>query len=132
LLPENKSHIRSVLVKGGGITIILALASLVWFSPVVAGSIVLGGAISLGNIYSIVLVSEALTSAARSGSGRAARAMTAVIYMFKLVLITALLLVLVIYHLVNLFALLAGFTVVLVAHVLIGLGRFTSEPGERA
>jgi len=132
LLPENRRHVRSVLVKGGGVTAVLALASLARFSPVVAGSILLGGAISLGNIYSIVLVTEALASAARSGSGVAAKAMTAVVYLVKLVVITALLVVLVVYHLANLFALLAGFTVVLVAHVLVGLKRFSSEPGDGA
>jgi hypothetical protein len=134
LLPQNKRHIRDVAVKGAGVAGLIAGLSLVKFSPLVAFSIMVGAALSLGNVYSIILVAEALTSAARSGvgAGGATKAITAVIYVLKLAVITAVLVVLVVYKLANLFAVLAGFTVVLVVHVFVGLSRFTESPDGEA
>lgn len=126
MLAQNKRHLREVALKGFGASVLLAGLSLAKFPPLVAASILIGAALSLGNVYSIILVAEALTAAARAGmgAGGATKAVTAFIYVVKLAVITAVLATLVIYKLANLFAVLAGFTVVLVAHVFAGLKGF--------
>ena len=125
MLPENRKHIVNVTLWGGGLSAAAAGACLFAFSPLVASSVVLGAALSIANVYSIVLVVEALTAAAKAGNmpTGTGKAVAGFMHALKLLLITALLVTLVVMKLVNPFGLLAGFTFVLVAHVLTGMKR---------
>jgi len=134
LLPQNKRHLREVALKGLGAAVAVSALSLVKFPAPVAVGILAGAALSLGNVYSIILVAEALTAAARAGMGPGggAKAVTLFVYVVKLAVITAVLVVLVMYRLADLFAVLAGFTLVLVAHVMVGLKGFSRAPDGEA
>jgi len=101
---------------------VLGAVSLVKFPPLIAASILTGTAIGLANLYSIVRLVEALTGAAQAGraAGRAGKAFASVLHVFKLGFILAILLALVYLKLTNLFALLVGFTVVLIVNLLAG------------
>lgn len=125
----NRRHLKKVLYGGGGLTALLAAASLVRFSPLVAASILIGGAIGIINIYSIVRVVEALAGAAAAGAapGRATKVFSVLIHLFKLALIFACLLALALMKKVNLFGVLAGFTAVLAVNLLAGLSGLNDQ-----
>jgi len=129
MLPSNRQHMKKVAVWGGGAACALALASLFKFPPVVAFGIITGAALSLANLYSIIMLVEALAGAAAAGmaSGRASKALTTMIHVFKLVLVLVILVLLVVFKLTNLFALLAGFTVVLLSNLVAGLSGLKGE-----
>lgn len=129
MLPANKKHILAVALWGGGASVLVAGASLLRFPPLIGSSIVLGAALSVANVYSIVLVVEALTAAAMSGQvpSGVGKVMAGMVHVLKLLVITALLVALVVFKLADLFGLLAGFTIVLVTHVLQGLKRFAGD-----
>lgn len=129
MLPENRKHIVSVMLWGGGLSAATAVACLFAFSPIIAFSVVLGAALSVANVYSIVLVVEALTVSAKAGNmpTGTGKAVAGFIHALKLLLVTALLVTLVVMRLVNPFGLLAGFTFVLAAHVLTGMKRMAGD-----
>src|SRR5512143_201132 len=120
MLPANKSHLKRVALFVGGLAAVLAAVSLIKFPPLVAAGILTGAALGLFNIYSIVMLVEALAGAAVSGAGKGARIFSTVLHALKLGLILAVLFVLVVFKLTNLFALLVGFTAVIFANLLVG------------
>ena len=132
MLPGNKKHVKKVLGWSAGVTLPLAAASLAFYPPLIAVSILTGALISFVNILSIVRLTEILAGAAlQAGVSRAARAVATVVHLIKLVLILAILVSLVVFRLTNLFALLAGFTVVLIVNLLSGFAAFgEDEAGE--
>ena len=129
MLPSNSTHLKKVALWGGGASCALALLSLVKFSPLVAFSIVTGAALSIANLYSIIMLVEALAGAALAGvaSGKASKALTSIMHILKLGLILVTLVLLVVFKLTNLFGLLAGFTVVLIANLAAGLSGLKGE-----
>ncbi|HLB25916.1 MAG TPA: ATP synthase subunit I [Nitrospirota bacterium] len=130
MLPSNRRHLVRVLIWGGAAALLLAGLSLLKYPPLMAFSIAAGAAISFFNIYSIVMLVESLAGAAASGAGRGAKALTTIAHVIKLALIFAVLLLLVLSRLVNLFGFLAGFTVVLIANLLYGLASFKGDAGK--
>lgn len=134
MLPANRKHVYAVAAWGIGVSAAVAAASLIKFPPLVAASVMLGAAMSVANVYSIVMVVEALSAAALAGGAPtgAGKAVAGVIHVFKLIVITAVLVALVYFKLANLFGLLAGFTVVLVAHVMLGLRLFAEGADGKA
>lgn len=118
-----------VLSWGGGVALLLAAVSLVKSPPTVAAGIIAGAALGIFNIYSIVRMVEALAGAASTGQalGRASKALATFVHVFKLGLIFAILVLLVYMKAVNLFGVLAGFTVVLAVNVFSGLGRLKGD-----
>lgn len=129
MLPGNKKHLKRVLIWGLGVSTVLALLSLVKFPPVVAASIVAGAALGIFNLYAIVKVVEALAGAAATGAagGKASKAIAMMFHFINIAVIAAVLVALVWYHLINLFALLAGFTVVLLANLAAGLSGLSKD-----
>jgi hypothetical protein len=126
MLPANKLHFKKVSMYGGGLAALLAGLSLLKFPLLVAGSVLVGAVLGLFNIYSIVMLVEALAGAAAASAGKGVRIFSTVLHMLKLGLILAVLFVLVYYRLTNLIALLVGFTAVILANLLVGfsgLGR---------
>jgi ATP synthase I chain len=131
MIPENKKHLVKAAIWGGGLSIIFAAISLVKFSPLVAVSILIGAAVSIFNIYSIVTMVEALAGAAVAGkpAGKAAKSLSTVLHMVKFLILLAVLLLLVVYKLTNLFGLAFGFTVVLMANLFAGLSMLKEGAG---
>jgi len=123
MTPKNKRHLKRVLYWGGGLSALAAVLSLLKFPPVVAASIMTGAALGIFNLYSIVRLVEVLADVASSGpgSGKAVKVFTGIAHAFKLTAVFGVLFMLVYLKLTNLFALLAGFTVVLAVNVLAGL-----------
>ncbi|MBI5696286.1 MAG: hypothetical protein HZC51_11240 [Nitrospirae bacterium] len=131
MLPTNKKHMMKVLTWGGGVAALLAAASLVKFPVTVASGVVAGAALGIFNVYSIVRLVEALAGAATAGpgAGKASKALVGFVHMFKLGLIFVTLILLVYMKLINLFGVLAGFTVVLAANLFAGMGRLKADAG---
>jgi hypothetical protein len=129
MTPGNRKHLKKVLIWGGGLSALGAALSLLKFPPLVAASVIMGAALGIFNVYSIIKLVEALAGAAVSGPapGQASRVMSTLMHVVKLVVIFAVLLMLVIYKLTNLIALAAGFTVVLIANMAAGLGGFKED-----
>ena len=119
----NSKHFKSVAIWGGAISAAAAALSLIKFPPTVAYGIIAGAVLGIFNIWSIVRLVEALAGAAAVGlaPGRAAKSISVVMHMIKLVLVFIILFILVKFNLVNLFALLAGFTVILLVNLFAGL-----------
>ena len=123
----NSKHFKSVAIWGGVISSAAAALSLIAFPPaerfVIASGIIAGAVLGIFNIWSIVRLVEALAGAAAAGHapGRAAKSISVVMHMIKLVLVFVILFILVKFKLVDLFALLAGFTVILVVNLFVGL-----------
>ena len=119
----NRKHLLKVAIWGGAASAAAGGVTLLKYPPIIAFSIVAGAAIGVFNIYSIVRLVEALAGAASEGkaSGKAAKAISTVLHLLKLGIIFGLLFFLVMNKMVNLFALLAGFTVVLLANLFAGL-----------
>ena len=111
----------------------LALLSLFKFSLLIAASIVIGAVLGLFNLYSVVRLVEALTGGALSGavSGKSSKAITMVVHIINIAVIAAVLVVLVWNQLINLFAFLAGFTVVQIVNLFAGLTTF-AEGADKA
>ena len=120
MLPANKLHFKRVAFYGGGLAAVLAGLSLFKYPPLIAASVLTGAVLGLFNIYSIVMLVEALAGAAVSGVGKGARMFSTFQHVLKLGLILAVLFVLVAFKLTNLLALLAGFTAVVLANLLVG------------
>ena len=120
-----------VLTWGGGLAALLAAVSLVKLPPTVAAGVLAGAALGIFNIYSIVRLVEALAGAATAGpgAGKASKALVSFVHMFKLGLIFVTLILLVYLKLINLFGVLAGFTVVLAVNVFAGMGRLKADAG---
>ena len=118
----NRKHLLKVALWGGAISAAAAGATLLKYPPIISFSIMAGAAIGVFNIYSIVRLVEALAGAASEGktTGKAAKTISTLLHILKLGIIFALLFFLVMNKMVNLFALLAGFTVVLLANLLAG------------
>lgn len=127
MLPANKRHFKKVATYGGGLSVLVAGLSLLKFPPLVAASVVVGAVLGLFNIYSIVMLVEALAGAAASGAGKGVRVFSTVLHVLKLGLILAVLFVLVYFRLTNLIALLAGFTVIILANLLVGFSGLGKE-----
>ena len=126
MLPANKLHFKKVSMFGGGLAVLVAGLSLLKFTPLVAASVLVGALLGLFNIYSIVMLVEALAGAAAAGAGKGVRIFSTVLHVLKLGLILAVLFALVYFRLTNLIALLVGFTLVILANLLVGfsgLGR---------
>jgi len=125
----NSKHFKSVAIWGGVISSAAASLSLIKFPPVVAYGIIAGAILGLFNIWSIVRLVEALAGAAAAGQapGRAAKSISVVMHMIKLILVFIILFILVKFQLVNLFALLAGFTVILVVNLFAGLSGLKED-----
>jgi hypothetical protein len=125
----NSKHFKSVAIWGGAISLAGAGLSLIKFSPVVAYGIIAGAVLGIFNIWSIVRLVEALAGAAAAGPapGRAAKSISVVMHMIKLILVFAILFILVKFQLVDLFALLAGFTVILVVNLFAGLSGLKED-----
>jgi hypothetical protein len=123
MLATNKKHLVKVAAWGGGLSVVFAGLSLVKFPPIVAASILTGAALSIFNVYSIVTMVEALAGAAKAGAaaGKWAKVLSTALHLMKFLILLALLLLLVVYKLTNLFALAFGFTVVLFANLSAGL-----------
>jgi hypothetical protein len=119
----NSRHFKAVAIWGGAISAAAAALSLIKFSPVVAYGIIAGAILGIFNIWSIVRLVEALAGAAAAGQapGRASKSISVVMHVIKLILVFIILFILVKFKLVNLFALLAGFTVILVVNLFVGL-----------
>jgi len=119
----NSKHFKSVAIWGGAISSAAAALSLIKFPPVVAYGIVAGAVLGIFNIWSIVRLVEALAGAAAAGPApaKASKSLSVSMHVIKLVLIFVALFILVSLKLVNLFALLAGFTVILVVNLFAGL-----------
>ena len=125
----NSKHFKSVAIWGGAISVGCAALSLIKFPPVVATGIIAGAVLGIFNIWSIVRLVEALAGAAATGlaPGRAAKSISVVMHMIKLVLVFVILFILVKFQLVNLFALLAGFTVILMVNLFAGLSGLKED-----
>ena len=125
----NSKHFKSVAIWGGAISAGCAGLSLLKFSPTVAYGIIAGAILGIFNIWSIVRLVEALAGAAATGlaPGRAAKSISVVMHMIKLVLVFVILFILVKFQLVNLFALLAGFTVILLVNLFAGLSGLKED-----
>jgi hypothetical protein len=123
MIASNKKHLIKVAIWGGGLSAVFAALSLLKFPPIVAASILTGAALSIFNVYSIVTMVEALAGAATAGAaaGKWAKVLSTALHLMKFLILLALLLVLVVYRLTNLFALAFGFTVVLFANLSAGL-----------
>lgn len=119
----NSKHFKSVAIWGGAISAAGAALSLTIFPPVVAYGIIAGAVLGIFNIWSIVRLVEALAGAAAAGQapGRAAKSISVIMHVIKLVLVFIILFILVKFKLVDLFALLAGFTVILLVNLFAGL-----------
>lgn len=133
MFPTNKRHFRRVLLWSVVAVAALAGGSLIKYPPLIAASIVTGAAIGVANLFSIIRLVEALTGAAETGmsSGRASKAIATIIHVLKLGIVFALLLFLAYYRLTNLFALLIGFTAVLLANLLSGLVQIREDADEQ-
>ena len=126
----NRNHIKKVALWGGSATVALAAASLIAFPPLFASSVLVGGVLSIFNIYSIVRLVEALTGAAEAGvTPKASKALTMLLHFMKLGFVGAVLVALAVARLVDVFGFLAGFTSVLLANVMFGLSRLGKGAG---
>ena len=125
----NSKHFKSVAIWGGAISAAGAALSLIKFPPDVAYGIIAGAALGIFNIFSIIRLVEALAGAAAVGQapGRAAKSVSVVMHVIKLILVFIILFVLVKSRLVNLFALLAGFTVILMVNLFAGLSGLKED-----
>ena len=123
MIATNKKHLVKVALWGGGLSVIFAALSLIKFPPVIAASILTGAVLSIFNVYSIVTMVEALAGAAVAdkSAGKAAKILSTILHLVKFLILLALLFLLVVYKLTNLFALAFGFTVVLFANLSAGL-----------
>ncbi len=131
--PNNKRHLKKVLVWGGGASAALAALSLLKYPPIIAVSILTGAALSLFNLFAIIRLVEALTGIASSGpgSGKAAKFLTGMMHAFKLAGVFVVLFLLAYLKLINLFGLLVGFTLILGFNILTGLSGLKGD-GEGA
>jgi hypothetical protein len=125
----NSKHFKTVTIWGGAISAACAALSLIKFPPTVAYGVIAGAALGLFNIFSIIRLVEALAGAAAVGQapGRAAKSVSVVMHMIKLILVFVILFLLVKARLVNLFALLAGFTVMLMVNLFAGLSGLKGD-----
>ncbi len=130
MLPANINHLKKVVLWGGGASVLLAAASLLRFTPLVGISIIAGALLGIFNLYSIVKLVEALAGAAAAGAmtGKASKALTLVFHLFNIALIAVALVVLIWNHLINLFAVLAGFTIVLLSNLAAGMSGLAKNP----
>ena len=132
MLAANRPHFKRVLVWGLTASAALSALSLFKFSPIVAGSVMVGALLGMFNLYSVVRLVEALTGAALAGAvtGKGSKALTMVFHLINIALVAAVLVVLVLNHLVNLFAFLAGFTVILITNMFAGLSGLAHDSGK--
>ena len=129
MFTANSRHFKTVAIWGGTISLAGAGLSLIIFPPVVAYGIIAGAVLGLFNIWSIVRLVEALAGAAVAGPApaKASRSISVAMHVIKLVLVFITLFILVSLKLVNLFALLAGFTVILVVNLFAGLSAMRDD-----
>jgi hypothetical protein len=117
MLKQNSRHLGRVALYGGILTALVAVAGYFGVSGKFALSVLAGGALSLANIYSIILMVETIVGAAlESGASGPSKGIATVMHLLKLGAILIILAALVITRIVDVIGLMAGFTGVLLAH----------------
>jgi len=121
MLIQNKKHLGRVAVYGGVLCAAAAAGGYFILGPRFGLGVLIGGALSLANVYSIIMLVETIAGAALGeGPTRAAKAVAMVMHLLKLALIVTVIALLVITRTGDLFGIIAGFTVVLLVHAVAG------------
>jgi len=121
MLLQNKKHLGRVAVYGGVLCAVAALAGYYFLGGRFALGVLMGGALSLANVYSIIMLVETIAGAALGeGPTPGTKAVSMVMHLMKLALIVGVIVLLVITRTGDLFGIITGFTIVLLAHAVAG------------
>jgi len=122
MLKDNRRHFSRVALYGGCLIAAVCAAGYFLLGGRFAGGAFIGGALSALNIYSIIMLTETVAGVALGeGPSPAAKTFSVVMQLLKMFLIVGVIVLLLITGLGDPYGILAGFTVVLLVHVAVGL-----------
>jgi len=133
MLGEHKKHMGRVALYGGGLCAAAAAAGYFIQGGGFAFGVAVGGALSMANIYSIIMLVETVAGVALGeGTSSSTKAFAVVLHLIKLILIIGIIALLVITRSGDLLGIIAGFTVVLAVHGVAGLMKARENLVEEA